>query len=423
MPLLHRSKTTDRNLSYWIERAPLDAGQLSTMSIYEFAILGDASHEERTQLSKTIKDMVDDFNLDVGHKCDVRILDAGNISERDPRFAFVAAYFGTSRKANKAEVETLIKQKAIVIPVVNDLNDFQRQTPECLHPFNGIQKEPGDSKFTRLAVIMLENVGLLRSQRRVFLSYRRTEATESAVQLFEAFASRNFDVFLDTHSIRPGDPFQEELVHKLCDSDVLMVLETPGYYESTWTKEELQRAIYRGVRVLRIVWPTEDGSASKSDDRYTLSESIFLESDQIATEGRKLQDDVIDRIVTATESLRSRSIAARYKSLASAFNAEIQKIHGNVEGIGSNNLIVARLNNGKVLWVFPSVVFPSAETLNDAHTRASAFMESGEVFVLYDRIGMNKSRQDHLKWLDDHVRSVKAINIERAGWQLISLGV
>lgn len=393
------------------------------MSIYEFAILGDAALEERAQLSKTIEEMVEEFNLDVGDKRGVRILDATNVSMRDPRFAFVAAYFGSSRKADKAEVEALIQQKAIVIPVVDDLNNFRDQTPERLHPFNGIQKEPGDPKFTRLAVIMLENVGLLRSQRRVFLSYRRTEATEAAVQLFEAFASRNFDVFLDTHSIRPGDPFQEELVHKLCDSDVMIVLETSGYYESTWTKEELQRAFYRGVRVLRVVLPTDDGSAPKFDDRYALSESISLESDQMATEGKKLQDDVIDRIVTATESLRSRSIAARYKSLASAFNAEIQEIHGKVEGIGSNNLIVARLNNGNVLWVFPSVIFPSAETLNDAHTRASTFMESGKIFVLYDRIGMNKSRQDHLKWLDDHVQSVKAINIERAGWQLISLGV
>src|SRR3546814_4229054 len=50
---------------------------------------------------------------------------------------------------------------------------------------------------------------LFRSQRRVFVSYRRVESRAAALQLHDLLASRGFDVFLDTRDIRPGDRSKE----------------------------------------------------------------------------------------------------------------------------------------------------------------------------------------------------------------------
>lgn len=42
----------------------------------------------------------------------------------------------------------------------------------------------------------------------------------------DVLSGRGFDVFLDTHDIRPGNPFQEMLFQRLADSDVVIMLDT-----------------------------------------------------------------------------------------------------------------------------------------------------------------------------------------------------
>src|SRR3546814_19332699 len=95
--------------------------------------------------------------------------------------------------------------------------------------------------MTELASTMLECVGLLRRQRRVFVSYRRVESRAAALQLHDLLASRGFDVFFDTHDIRPGDPFQDVLWHRLVDSAVMVMLEKPTYFDSLWTRQTIGR--------------------------------------------------------------------------------------------------------------------------------------------------------------------------------------
>ena len=48
-----------------------------------------------------------------------------------------------------------------------------------------------------LATLMLECVGLLRRQRRIFVSYRRTESRDVALQMHDLLIAKGFDVFLD----------------------------------------------------------------------------------------------------------------------------------------------------------------------------------------------------------------------------------
>src|SRR3546814_3711382 len=99
---------------------------------------------------------------------------------------------------------------------------------------------------------MLECVGLLRRQRRVFVSYRRVESRAAALQLPDLLASRGFDVFLDTHDIRPGEPFQDVLWHRLVDSGVSVMLDTPTYFDSRWSRKEIGRASAEEIQGLRV---------------------------------------------------------------------------------------------------------------------------------------------------------------------------
>jgi hypothetical protein len=58
------------------------------VSIYELAILGDASDSDRAVLIETINKMVDDFGVQV------RTHDASTVGDRNIRSAFAAVYFG-----------------------------------------------------------------------------------------------------------------------------------------------------------------------------------------------------------------------------------------------------------------------------------------------------------------------------------------
>lgn len=114
-----------------------------------------------------------------------------------------------------------------------------------------------------------------------------------------------FDVFLDTHSIRPGEPFQEELWHRMTDSDVVILLNTPNFLDSQWTKEELAKASAMSLGVIQIIWP--DCSPLKESDLF---KTIQLESEIIGADGC-LSNEIIFQIISETESIRARTLAAR----------------------------------------------------------------------------------------------------------------
>src|SRR3546814_19005773 len=72
--------------------------------------------------------------------------------------------------------------------------------------------------------------------------------------------------------IRPGDPFQDVLWHRLVDSDVMVMLDTPTYFDSRWTRQEIGRARAKEIQVLRVIWP--EHTPNKLTD---LAETIYLD--------------------------------------------------------------------------------------------------------------------------------------------------
>src|SRR4029077_243590 len=123
-------------------------------------------------------------------------------------------------------------------------------------------------------------------------------------------SARGFDVFLDTHDIRPGEPFQEMLWHRLADCDVVIMLETAGYFGSKWTKQELGRTLAKGIHILRLIWPKHVSSRHLS-----LSDTIQLATTDL-TAAKQLTGAMIEEVVKRTENLRSRSVATRHLEIA-----------------------------------------------------------------------------------------------------------
>ncbi|RWC10386.1 MAG: toll/interleukin-1 receptor domain-containing protein [Mesorhizobium sp.] len=378
-------------------------------SLYEIGLLGEFSDEELKRLLDTISALISDFGLGVGRGVSVRIGSAFDGRERHA--ASVVAYFGNAGHVGHDVAQRAITDNVPVIPTIPANGDFATLVPDTLKGANGLRRRSDDHHLEELAIALLECIGLLRRQRRVFVSYRRVESRSAAVQLHDLLSERGFDVFLDTHDIRPGEPFQDVLWHRLCDSDVLVMLDTPTYFESKWTRQELGRARAKEIHVLRVVWP--EHTPNKQMD---FAETIYLDRDELSGGDGPIIDSVASQIAFAVEALRSRSIAARYMSITGKLWAEVTKIGGNIEGIGAHRAISVRLPDETKLWAYPIVGIPTAELLNDIADKAKRYQPHGMPVLLYDHVGIRDVWMAHLKWLDDNINSVRAIKVVEAGW-------
>ena len=381
------------------------------MSTYEIGLLGDVTEADRDTLVAGLSRLIADFDLEIGRDVMIRTGDA--FDGRDRHAATAAAYFGGAVQADQELTRRAFASSLPMIPTIPAALGFGASVPAFLQGMNGLRRRDDDPGMVELAVALLECVGLLRRQRRVFVSYRRVESRNAAVQLHDLLSGRGFDVFLDTHDIRPGEPFQDVLWHRLCDSDVMVMLDTPTYFDNKWTRQELGRARAKEIHVLRVVWP--DHTPTKHTD---FAETIYLDRAELSGADGPIVDEVADEMVLAIESLRSRSIASRYMSITGKLRAEVEKIGGALEGVGAHRAISLRLPDDTHLWAYPIVGIPTADLLNDVAEKARQADQREMPVLVYDHIGIRDQWISHLKWLDENIRTVRAIRVAEAAWTL-----
>ncbi|HYX26860.1 MAG TPA: toll/interleukin-1 receptor domain-containing protein [Thermoanaerobaculia bacterium] len=97
--------------------------------------------------------------------------------------------------------------------------------------------------------------GLTSESARIFISYRQKESAALAIQLFDALAHENFDVFLDHFRIAPGVDFQTRLTQELGDKSMVLLLESAGILDSEWTLYEINVAKTCGLGLFALQPP------------------------------------------------------------------------------------------------------------------------------------------------------------------------
>lgn len=301
---------------------------------------------------------------------------------------------------------SLLTAKVPILPVVPDLDQITRLIPSELRHLNclGIAEQGVE----RGAGALLETLNLLPRQRRIFLSYKRDEAREAAVQLADALANRQFEVFLDTRGVPPADDFQAQLWHKLCDCDVLLMLHTPGYFQSRWTSAEFGRALAKHIPVLSVTWPDDT-----PDKRTQTAARAELLADEIDMKTGRLAEAAIERIAQQLERLRARSHAIRNINLISRLRTAVQQVGGHMRGQGWQSSVYLELADGHTVRLFPNVGVPTSDVLHWASTNKG----DTDAAVAYDEIGMLTTWVEHLDWLGQYIPGVRWIKASNAAWQ------
>jgi hypothetical protein len=376
------------------------------MSLYELVVMGAPSDAQVEELRHHTSRVIEPFGLRLGREVAWSVLPGA--FEPDQTAPAAAAFFGGAGVSDVG-LSTLLAAGVPILPIASSDRLISAEIPAQLKVLNCMTVTGHGPE--RIATALLECVGLLPRQRRVFVSYRRDEARQAALQLFNAFSGRLFDVFLDTHGIAPAEDFQAVLWHRLCDSDVLVMLDTPGYFESRWTSAEYGRALAKGISVLRVGWPDVNPSA-----RAATASRIDLHAVDVDVATGQLTDAVIARICTQLEFVRAQSHAVRSLNLFSNLKLAIERIGGTVVGVGVHKAVYLRLPDGKEIVAYPAVGVPTSVTLNEAVDRAFAA-------VVYDHIGLDERWIRHLAWLGDNIRTVRWVKASEAAWAFAGWGV
>jgi hypothetical protein len=383
------------------------------MRQYQVVVFGDDGVEAsnfREQLASQFTELEIDNQL-------LRFVAGSNLAALDPRSPAVGVYFALSPypASSDPDLTKVLLDGYTVVPVVRDLKQFSKFVPDALRPVNGFEIDASDPKLARLCDVVLENLSLLRRSRRLFISYRRQESQRVAIHLYEELDRRTFDVFLDTHSIRPGEPFQEVLWHRLADTDVMVLLDSPGFLGNRWTEEELARANSTSLQILQVIWP---GHLQKPhtafSHTYQLSANDFVDPAVTLGVDARLSDAAAQRIALEAESLRARALAARRAYLVQEMFREATAIGADLSAQPGRYLKLETQDGAKAIIV-PTVGVPDALKYQEIEEDIA---EDGvtDLMLVYDERGVRDRWLKHLAWLDPQLK-VRSLPIGKvAAW-------
>lgn len=324
-------------------------------------------------------------------------------------------YFGDEKgnHQNLAETQKLIDSGVAVLPVFK--NSFSKEIPKILENQNGLQYD--DSKDQKIVNLALESFGRLRNTRKVFVSYRRNESSSVAIQLYEALEGSNFDVFLDTHSIKQGEPFQDELWHRMSDCDVIVLLNTPKFLDSYWCKEEIAEASAKKIGVVQVVWPENQlGVSNEICYPINLTKADFIDGIYDQAKKSRLEDLTVSKIMELVESIRARNLASRQDGLINEFLSVSQKL-GKKMCLQPERFITEILPDDKRRLFIPSVGIPQSLDCHQSEEIREQIKEYDieKLHLIYDDLRIRKKWLKHLDWLNMHleIKTIKKNEFEK----------
>ena len=363
---------------------------------YQIIFLGDVANPACEAIKRRFYEKTHEMGLPTESFIEIY---SGNFTtcyqNKQPSFVY---YFGKKDHKNldADKLDILMTNGDAIIPVYFPKDSFLEEIPKVAWKMNG--KVYSDEKIDSFVNYALEALRLMRQNRKLFISYRRSDSTVVANQLFDALVRCNYDVFLDTYSIGAAKNFQEELHHRLSDCDILIQLYTKEFKVSEWCLEEITAANQKQIGVIELVWPD-----MKLDIHNHLCEPIILTKDDFLTDytnqNALLTDETVNKISKTVESVRARNMAARQDGLVGEFIKEAQKV-GRVM-IQEYKYLVERLEDNNVNVFIPAVGVPqSYDCFESLQFKFLLKNPKTRIYLIYDDLRIKRKWIEHLDWLN-----------------------
>lgn len=242
--------------------------------------------------------------------------------EIDGKLPFVCLFYAPEPIILSSDEQVFFEKcrnEECVLPIVPDLSNFTNLTPAILQTINGIALDRPES-IAHIKNYVLTFFGFIERNRKVFVSYKRSDCQELARQLYDAFNHANFIPFLDAYTIEPGVDFQAHLLQELSDSEIMVFINTTDYGKSKWCIKELEKASQMSVGIVEIRF--------ESSTEY--NEAILapkIEMGTLLPPNSQYNKSAIDHIVNGVEKYRAESYALRRDNNVKLFKEKYDMIH------------------------------------------------------------------------------------------------
>lgn len=318
----------------------------------------------------------------------ISLIDTGSIDEKLP---LLILYFGQTAE-DKTKVCSLDLDRRAkaqeVLPIVREANKFGAYIPAALGSINAFLLKD-EKSVPRLRNRILNWFGLLDNTRKIFISYKRSDTTALAHQLFDTLVKKGYLPFLDSYSLEAGVDFQEYLMNEISDADMFIMLNSSNYDQSDYTKAELVAASKLGIGILQVVFPT-----SKNIEEARIS-SVLQLSDQLPSDSM-YEQEVVEAIIYSMERYRAQGFRTKRRIIVDGLKSKY--VGKAISTLEDGCLSVAGLN----IVYYPVTHVPTSEDLEIADKSMSKLnLHDGTLKkICYYGIHCCRDKRNHMNWLN-----------------------
>ena len=286
-------------------------------------------------------------------------------------------------------------EKQLVLPVVKDPSLFNAYIPEELGSINAIII-PSGNEVNKLKNRVLEWFGKIEANRKIFISYKRSDSTVLAQQLYNALIKAHYIPFLDSYSIDSGVAFQEYLLHELSDSAVFLFINTPNYDMSKFTMEELNAANQLQLGVIEIYT-----NGAKHYKEAEFAEVFNLDGN--IDYNKECDDNTIRSILDFIEKTRANLFEFKFKAIIDQIRI---KNKDKSLCVDSNRICYTGPNGA---CYYPILHNPISSDFQKAEDKMSKQKNTNK-YLVFNGLHCRKDIKEHILWLNKSL-PIKAIDI------------
>jgi len=309
----------------------------------------------------------------------------------DDRLPLLILYYGQTPEDKTRSYSIDLERRAKtqeVLPIVQDVSKFGDCIPDTLSSINAFVLKD-EKSVPKLKNRILSWFGLLDNTRKIFISYKRSDTTALAHQLFDTLIKKGYIPFLDSYSLEPGVDFQEYLMNEISDADMFIMLNSSNYDQSEYTKAELVAASKLGIGILQVVFP-------KSKNYEEARISSVLQLPEQLPQNQKYEQEVVEDIIYNMERFRAQGFRTKRRILVDGLKSKYE------------GKTIATFEDGSVSVVDSNTVYypithvPTSEDLELAyHSMSKLNLGVGVIKkICYYGIHCRFDKRNHMNWLN-----------------------
>ena len=283
--------------------------------MYNIFFINTPSDSRAEKLRQSLDIAVEDLMLSIVFHDGVAITDGIDASS-------VAIYFGNSNIVNDSAcssyTEIALAHGVPLIPVIDDETLRKQQTHQDLSLLKSMTWSTDDAVPDELTSTILEVLGITEQDRKVFISYRQSDASAVAGQLHHALAENRFDIYLDRFQSAVGDNIQEQIGEALEDMAFVLLLHSPEMHESQWVDIEITHALKSGLPIIVLKWNTTTTEIPKINRFPTIDFNPDIDMRNGLIQASKL-----DEITQLVESAHADGIYRRRRESVEAVRQRV----------------------------------------------------------------------------------------------------